>query len=368
MRIGLLTSDLSLNNGWATYSLNLTRELRARGVSMTVVCASNSPAVEFEVHPLLPAVAPPERHTFLKSIALVPRLRRLLRDCDIVHSTVEPYAILAAAVARERPLFVTAHGSYVNLPRMRPFPVSTAYRRAFVQAELICVSQYTAQVAREQMPGARAQVINNGVDVARFLQPPTLQVEKRGPTVVTAGGVKPRKGTLQLVEAIAVVRERLPHIQCLIIGGAQRGSAYTAKVESRIDELGLRENVRLMGFVDDDMLRAWLAAADVFALPSINDGLWFEGFGLVLVEAGAAGTAVVGTDGCGVADAIVQGETGLVVSQANVAAELPRALLKLLTNPALAAQMGAAGRRRAQSQTWASVAQQVIELYQRSLR
>jgi len=364
MRIGLLTSDLSLGNGWATYSLNLTRQLRERGVAATVVCARNSPAVEFEAHPLLPAVAPPERHTFLKSMALVPRLRRILRDCDIVHSTIEPYAILAAAVARERPLFLTAHGSYVNLPRLRPFPVGEAYRRAFMQAELICVSQYTAQVARERMPGARARVINNGVDVARFLQPPSLQMEKRGPTVVSAGGVKPRKGTLQLVEAIAVVRERLPQVRCLIMGSLQRGSAYTAHVESRIDELGLRDNVRLMGFVDDDLLRAWLAAADVFALPAINDGLWFEGFGLVLVEAGAAGTAVVGTDGCGVADAIVHGETGLVVSQANVAAELPRALLELLSNPALAAKLGAAGRRRAQRQTWAAVAQRVIELYQ----
>lgn len=367
MRIGLLTSDLSLDNGWATYSLNLARELRARGIDTTVVCAKNSPLVEFEVHPLLPAVAPPERHTFLKSMALVPRLRQLLRDCDIVHSTIAPYAILAAAVAGGQPLFINAHGSYVNLPRMRRFPVGRFYRRAFERAHLLCASRYTAQVAQKVAPRAHAPVINLGVDVQRFLEPPALQVEKRGPTVVTAGGVKRRKGTLQLVEAIAVVRERLPQVQCQIMGSLQRGSAYTATVESRIDELGLRDNVRLMGFVDDDVMRAWLAAADVFALPAINDGLWFEGFGLVLVEAGAAGTAVVGTDGCGVADAIAHDETGLVVSQANVAAELPRALLKLLSNPALAAKLGAAGRRRAQSQTWASVAGRVIELYQRAL-
>ena len=368
MRIGLLASDLSVENGWATYSLNLIRQLRARGVAVTVVCARNSPAVEFEIHPLLPAVAPPERHTFIKSMALQPRVRRLLRDCDIVHSTIEPYALLAAAVAGGRALFVTAHGSYVNLPRMRPFPVGHWYRRAFERAGLICVSRYTAQAARELMPGARAHVINNGVDVARFLEPPALPVEKRGPTVITVGGVKPRKGTLQLVEAIAVVRERLPQAQCLIMGATQPGSAYTAEVERRIDDLGLRDNVRLMGFVDDEVMRAWLAAADVFALPAMNDGLWFEGFGLVLIEAGAAGTAVVGTDGCGVADAIEHGETGLVVSQANVAAELPRALLTLLENPALAAKLGAAGRLRAQSQTWASVAERVIELYQRALR
>ena len=123
MRIGLLTSDLSTNNGWANYSLNLIRQLRARGLGVTVVCARNSPPVEFEAHALLPSVSPPERHSFLKAMRQAPRLRRSLRDCELIHSTIEPYAILAAAVAGARPLFVTAHGSYVNLPRMRPFPL-----------------------------------------------------------------------------------------------------------------------------------------------------------------------------------------------------------------------------------------------------
>ena len=367
MRIGLITSDLSSENGWATYSLNLIRQLGARGIAATIVCARNSPAVEFPIHRLLPTVTPPERHTFLKSLAPIGQARRLLRGCDIVHCTIEPYAILAAAVAGDRPLFITAHGSYVNLPRMRRFPVGNLYRRAFARARLICVSRYTAQVALEQNPGAQVQVINNGVDVARFQQPSPLRVDKRGPTVVTAGGIKPRKGTLQLVEAMAVLRARVPNAQCLIMGNPQRGSAYAAQVERRIAELGLDDCVRIMGFVEDDLMRAWMAEADVFALPARNDGLFFEGFGLVLVEAGAAGTAVVGADGCGVADAIEDGVTGLVISQQNAAEELPRALLELLENPARAARMGAAGRRRAQAQTWASVAEQVIDLYQAAL-
>ena len=367
MRIGLITSDLSADNGWATYSLNLIRQLQARGIGATVVCARNSPAVEFEIHRLLPTVAPPERHNFIKSLLPIARVKRLLRDCDIVHCTIEPYAIVAAAVAGGRPLFVTAHGSYVNLPRMRPFPVGHLYQRALGRAQLLCVSHYTAQVARELLPGARAHVINNGVDVSRFLEAPVSQPEKRGPTVITAGGIKPRKGTLQLVEAIAVLRQRLPRVQCLILGNPQRGSAYTRQVERRIDELSLRDNVRIMGFVEDEEMRGWLAATDVFALPAMNDGWWFEGFGLVLVEAGAAGAAVVGTDGCGVADAIEHGETGLVVSQAKVAEELPRALLELLENPAKAARMGAAGRARAQTRTWSSVAEAVISLYEAAL-
>ena len=367
MRVGLITSDLSARNGWATYSLNLIQQLQARGLKTTVVCARNSPGVDFEVHPLLPAVTPPERHTFLKCLRLVPRVKGLLRDCDVVHCTAEPYAILAAAVAGAKPLFLTAHGSYVNLPRMRRFPVGELYRRAFTGARLICVSRHTARVARQLLPGARVHVINNGVDVSRFLAPPALRVEKRVPTVVTAGGVKPRKGTLQLVEAMAIVRERLPQAQCLIMGDPQPGSAYSAQVERRISELEMGENTYILGFVEDELMRAWFAAADVFALPAMNDGMFFEGFGLALVEAGAAGAAVIGTDGCGVADAIDDGVTGLLVSQANVAEELPGALMQLLENPRRAAEMGAAGRLRAKSRTWAAVAEQVIDLYEQAL-
>ena len=180
MRIGFVTSDLSNQNGWATHSLQLIRALRARGVETTVVTSRNSPEVGFEIHPLLPTVTPPERHTFFKSMRQVFALRRLLSDCDVIHCTVEPLAILASAVAGDRPLFVTAHGSYVNLPRMRGFPVNQLYRRSFLRARLICVSSYTAQVANALMPEARVQVIPNGVEVSKYLRPPALQVDKRG--------------------------------------------------------------------------------------------------------------------------------------------------------------------------------------------
>lgn len=367
MRIGLITSDLSTNNGWANYSLNLIRQLRARGLSVTVVCARNSPPVEFDTHARLPAVAPPERHSFLKAMRQAPRVRRLLRHCDIIHSTIEPYAILAAAVAGQRPLVVTAHGSYVNLPRLRPFPLGQLYRRAFERARLICVSRHTAEVAKTLLPGARAHVINNGLDARPFLQQPACDIVKTGPTVVTVGEIKPRKGTLQLVEAMAAVRERLPEAQCLIMGNPQEGSAYTKQVRETIKRLGLADSVRILGFVDADRMRAWLAAADVFALPALNDGWFFEGFGLSVLEASAAGTAVIGTDDCGVADAIDDGVTGLVIPQSQVREALTRALLELLNDPEKSARMGAAGRERARAQTWQRVAEQVIAVYRSAL-
>ena len=368
MRVGLLAAELGGANGWSTYSLNLIRQLRAAGIAATVIAARNSLDVDFDIHPLLPTVSPPERLTLFKSMRQTFAVRRLLRNCDVIHAAIEPFAVLAAAAAGRRPLFVTAHGSYVNLPRMRRFPVGQFYKAAFMRSRLICVSRHTAAVARQQMPDVRATVINNGVDAARFLDPPPLRVDKKAPTVIAIGEIKPRKGTLQLVTAMARVRQQIPQAQCLIMGHPQYGSAYTARVQETIDRLDLQDNVHLLGRVDDSLMRAWLAAADALALPAMNDGWWFEGFGLTVYEAGAAGTAVVGTDGCGVADAIEHGVSGLIVSQDNVAEELPRALTALLSDPARAAQMGAAGRRRAQRQSWEAAAQQVIRLYQQALR
>ena len=194
-----------------------------------------------------------------------------------------------------------------------------------------------------------------------------MVVEKSGPTVVTLGEIKARKGTLQLVEAMAKVRERLPAAQCLIMGNPQAGSAYTELVRETIARLGLDHCVRIMGFVEAERLRAWLAAADVFALPAMNDGWFFEGFGLAVLEASAAGTAVIGTDNCGVADAIDAGVTGLVIPQSQVTEALPRTLLELLSDPKRAARMGAAGREWARAQTWERVADQVIEVYRGAL-
>ena len=166
---------------------------------------------------------------------------------------------------------------------------------------------------------------------------------------------------------MARVCKTVPAARCLIMGPPLYGSAYTRQVQARIEALGLGGNVTIMGFVDEELKRAWLAAADVLVLPAVNDGLYFEGFGLTLYEAGASGTAVIGSDNCGVADAIENEVTGIIVSQAKLSDELPRAILRLLENPALAAKMGEAGRAHAQTQTWESVAQKVAAWYGEAL-
>jgi len=103
----------------------------------------------------------------------------------------------------------------------------------------------------------------------------------------------------------------------------------------------------------------------VFALPSLTVGEKFEGFGLVFLEASACGLPVIGTTGSGVAEAVLDGETGLLVPQGDVPA-LAEAITRVLTDDDLRARLGAAGRAYAQTQDWAQVAAHVAALYARA--
>jgi glycosyltransferase involved in cell wall biosynthesis len=371
MHIGLLTADLTHRHGWAHYSLSLIEALQRAGVQVSAVAARNSPPVEgIHAQMLLPSVDPYERGMLAKMLLAASPTATALRGCDVIHAAIEPYAPVAALIAGNRPQLVTGHGSYVRISRERRWPVSAIYAWAFQRGTMVCVSQYTASAVEEVLPNVRTEVVSNGIDVERFAD--LRHVAHEGPTVLTVGAVKPRKGTLALVQAMPAIREQLPDARLVIIGSLEMDPDYVARVREEIEALGLQESVRLLGRVPDHMLMSWYAAADVFALPSLNVGWKFEGFGLALLEASAAGLPVVSTTDCGAEDAVDDSMTGLLVAQDGLpdgdTRALSAAILRLLTNPTLAAQMGAAGRERALRTTWDATAAEMIALYERLLR
>ncbi|MDQ7026958.1 MAG: glycosyltransferase family 4 protein [Anaerolineae bacterium] len=364
MRVGFLAAEWQHNNGWAHYSTSLIQALQRQGIETQIITPRNTPLTELQsLHPLLPTVTPPDKHTLAQMAVQFSRIRSLLADCDIVHCTVEIYAPLAAAIATKRPLFTTIHGSYAHLPRIRRFPINRLYQWAFRQATLLCVSHYTEKVIQKIVPDSRTIVVNNGIDIERFAHLPVLENPPTRPTVITSGGVKARKGTLELVKAMAKVRGVLPDVQCIVMGSTSAEAHYVATVQQTIAELDLGDCVRLLGFVDENTLLAWYGAADVFVLPSMNNTWKFEGFGLATLEASAAGLPVIGTADCGAEDAIDHNRTGLLVNQANIDDELPQAIIHLLTDTADAKKMGQAGKEKAANQTWDFVADQMISVY-----
>ncbi|MBZ0283968.1 MAG: glycosyltransferase family 4 protein [Anaerolineae bacterium] len=367
MHIGLLTCELTHTHGWAHYSASLVEALHRAGVKITVIAARNSPPLlGLNIHPILPDTLLPERWIMPKLALLTPQVRRLLADCDVIHTTIEPYAPLAVWAAGQHPTFVTGHGSYMQLATQRSWPINTIFGRAFLRSKIVCVSHYTERVTRNLLPEANIVIVNNGVDTARFES--ILPHQANGePVVLSVGAVKPRKGTLELVQAIAVVRQQIPNVQCIIIGNTTYDPEYVGLVKKAVANLDLAQNVHLLGQVVSETLMDWYSKATLFALPSMNEGWKFEGYGLVHLEASAAGLPVIGTTDCGAEDAIDDGITGLLIPQYQVAEKLPQAIIRLLTDRELAAQMGKAGQVKAKRQTWDHVAGQMIELYQSAL-
>jgi phosphatidylinositol alpha-1,6-mannosyltransferase len=356
----MLAADLTHNSGWAHYCLSLIQALQRAGVQIRVVAARNSPQIAgIETLAILPTVDPLESGMLVKLLRAQQEVREALRDCDLIHAAIEPYAPLGMLIAGSRPLVVTGHGSYVLSGKKRGFPVGALYSRAFRRALMVCVSHYTARTAEKAMPGIRTVVVNNGVDFERFGSIRHVG----GGEVLSVGAVKARKGTLELVRAMA----QLPGARCTIVGSLTAEREYAERVQNEIARLGLADRVRLTGRISDEDLLRHYAEADVFALPSLNVGWKFEGYGLSLVEASAAGLPVIGTTDCGAEDAVVDGVTGLLVSQVNLEQGLTEALRLLLGAPDLAASMGAAGRERARGQTWDRVAAQMIGVYKQAL-
>lgn len=368
MRIALLTPELTSLYGWARYALELTNALSAQGVEVVVLAQRGKslppePVTLADFRPVLPQLFPPIRWFLPRSLVALPGVRRAVADCDLLHAIAEPYTLISALAAGKRPVVTTAHGTYVPQNIRRRF-TGKLYRHVYTRAHLIAVSQYTAAQVKTALPGTDMTVIHNGVHFARFQEPVPAPV-KRGPTVLASGGIKMRKGTHILVAAMALVHKHIPDAQ-LVITGLQTDPDYLAMIRRRIEEAGLQDCIHLAGLVDEQTLVGWYQNADVFALPSLSVGGKFEGFGLVFLEASAAGLPVIGTTGSGIEEAIIDGETGLLIPQDNASA-LADAILGLLTDPARRAQMGAAGRDYARTQDWSVVAGHIITFYQQLL-
>lgn len=161
------------------------------------------------------------------------------------------------------------------------------------------------------------------------------------PVVVCVSRLVPRKGQDTLVRALPAIRARVPDAALLLVGGGP----HRAELMRLARETGVERDVVLTGSVAWDELPRHYAAGDVFAMPcrTRRAGLDVEGLGIVYLEASASGLPVVAGDSGGAPDAVREGETGFVVGGRDVDLIADR-IATLLTDRALAARMGAAGR------------------------
>jgi phosphatidyl-myo-inositol dimannoside synthase len=191
---------------------------------------------------------------------------------------------------------------------------------------------------RRLAPGVDVDTFHPGVDGGEVRRRYGLGDR---PVILCVSRLVPRKGQDILIRALPAVRRRVPGAALLLVsGGPDR-----RRLERLAGEQGVAADVVFTGSVPWAELPAHYAAGDVYAMPCRTraGGLDVEGLGIVYLEASACGLPVVGGDSGGAPDAVLDGETGYVVGGRDLAA-LTERLVDLLSDPAKAAAMGAAGR------------------------
>ena len=306
---------------------------------------------------------------FFPTPSLAKRIDSLAREVGADVIFLDPWLPLGQLGPRLRaaPYVVIVHGAEVTVPGRLPASRALGARVLHRAAGVVAASEYSAReavrAARRKLPGV---VVPPGVDVDRFRPVDAserLAVRKAfgldadRPLVVGMSRLVPRKGFDVLIDAVA----GLPDVGLAIAGGGRD----RRRLEARSTKRGLASRVRFLGRVPDGALAPLLASADVFAMPCRDRwfGLEAEGFGIVFLEAAAAGLPTIGGNSGGVPEAIEEGRTGLLVSGTD-AAELAQAIRTLATSEFTRRQFGSAGRARVRQHfTWERAAAQVSAVH-----
>jgi phosphatidylinositol alpha-1,6-mannosyltransferase len=295
------------------------------------------------------------------------RTRSIVRETGaevVLFGHTLPTALLGPGLHRHGiPYVVGAHGAEyweALVPGMAGL-MRVATSRAS-RVAVMC-SEFVARTVRTVVPNrVPVSVLYPGADVERFRPdlPGEIVRERHGlvdrPVISCVSRLVPRKGQDVLIRAMPAIRRRVPDAALLIVGGGE----YRAELEAMAADAP-PHSVYFSGEVSEDELPLHYAAGDVFAMPCRNRflGLEVEGWGNVFLEAAACGKPSVAGDSGGAAEAVVDGETGLVVDGRHVG-QVAEAVAGLLDDPQRAARMGKAGRARAErAHTWPVIAERL---------
>ena len=237
-----------------------------------------------------------------------------------------------------------------------------AYRLLRRVPHAVCaVSEQVRQhaVTVDGIAPERVHTIYNGLAIASGHPLPRKTLGST-PTIATIGNIRFVKGHDLLIHAAAAVVKAIPHATFLVAGECLEPE-YCAELHRLVRELDLTENFRFVGKISD--MSAYLRQADLFVLPSRS-----EGFSNALIEAMANGLPMVATDVGGNAEAVQDGVSGFIVPPGSAPA-LAEAILRLLSSPEAASEMGRSARERVERCfTEDAMLQKTVNLYRVLLR
>lgn len=273
--------------------------------------------------------------------------------------------LLCKRLHRGTRLVTYAHGEEILIARLSA-QLRWMARSVYAASDLVIAnSENTRRIVLDLAPTAKIVCISPGVDARSFVVSDSAIAECRAAwgwpagtmVVATISRMEARKNQAGVLRAVAELRREGLEVAYVCAGDGQERAA----LERLAGELRITPWVRFPGPVSESDKRALFASADVHAMPSVQLGEMIEGFGIVFLEAAAAGVPSICGNSGGQMEAVRDGETGLVVDgrdSSNIAA----ALRKLVQSPDLRRQMGINGRRWAAEFDWQKVCARTLEV------
>lgn len=367
MKIALVSPyDYPYPGGVTSHIAHLDDEFTRLGHAVTILAPSSRDGDELaarRVVKLGSVVQVPANGSIARitlSLRLSGRVKQLLgqQQFDVIH--------LHEPLLPALPLTVLRHSATINVgtfhsswdsrvTRLWANPLVRRFDRRLHAR--IAVSPRARDFAAAHFPGDYA-VIPNGIAVDEFCDavPPFAHLRDGKLNILFVGRLEQRKGFRYLLRAYAQVKAHLPETRLIVVG------AYDEKAKRRYEgyvaSAGI-DDVLFAGAASDEDKARYFKSCDVFCAPSTGS----ESQGIILLEAMAAGRAIVASDIGGYRGVMTDGREGLFAPPKDVAA-LVNALSRLLKDPDLRAAMGVAGRARSAEYSWPKVAARVLEVYE----
>ena len=362
MKIGLVTPYIyPLPGGVNEHVQYLYENLRLRGHEVRILSSKHGPqkSSEGDVIRLGWGFSVPANGS-VGTVTISPRFRELVRDVlererfDVLHFH-EPFVPFLSLVLllESRTVNVATFHAYAGWSPSYEFGKRMLGGFARRLHGRIAVSAAARHFINRYFPGDY-KVIPNGVDVRRFQSPRPIERWQDGTrNILFLGRLEERKGVMYLLKAYRVLRQRGCSCRLLVAGsGPQEREVRRYLATRRL------AGVELLGRVSDEEKPRYFATADVYVSPATGQ----ESFGIVLLEAMAAGAPIVCSDIHGYKGVVHRGEQALLVPPRDHRG-LVAAISRLLDDPTLRARMGEAGRERAEQFSWENITAKVDDYY-----
>jgi phosphatidylinositol alpha-mannosyltransferase len=369
MKLALVSPyDFAYPGGVTEHVSHLAERFLAEGHEVHIVAPSSDDetepiaSVDAPVHRIGRVVSIPANGSVARitlSLRSYLQAKRLLQEqqFDLIH--------LHEPMMPALPLTVLRHSNATNIGTFHAFrntPLAYFYGKPILRPFFrklhghIAVSSAAREFVGEYFR-ADYRVIPNGIDFQRFFErrQPLPQLSESRPTVLFVGRLEKRKGLRFLLRAWPEILSRVPDARLVVVG---RGRPLEGYRRFAARQGWSEKDVVFAGYVSAEDLPRYYQACDVFCAPNTGQ----ESFGIVLLEAMAAGAPIVASDIPGYRDVVSDGVQGLLVERQKPAA-IASAVARLLGDLELRARMRHAGQDIAQAYDWPRVAAQVLSYY-----